>query len=188
MAVKVLERSLSTGELGELNLTALLDTLFPIGMTVPWVGGTVPTGYLEFNGQTVSKTTYATLWALWSGLGLANDASTFTLPDYRNVPLAQGSSPGTRVGSDTVDASHSHSNTLAASGNNSTWTTPLTTSGPSTTTPTALVIGSVAAADHTHTVNGGNHNHTLTNVTGGSTTLNIKQREGRISSWIVRAL
>lgn len=47
---------------------------------------TPPTGWLKANGQLVSRTTYAALFAaLGTTYGAGNGTTTFTLPDYRGV-------------------------------------------------------------------------------------------------------
>lgn len=44
---------------------------------------TVPYGYFEANGQTVSRTTYAALWQTLGSPNTGNGSTTFNIPDYR---------------------------------------------------------------------------------------------------------
>lgn len=54
------------------------------GQVVFIAGNAIPTGYLECNGATVSRDTYATLFsAIGSIYGPGDGATTFNLPDLR---------------------------------------------------------------------------------------------------------
>ncbi|PBC09203.1 phage tail protein [Mesorhizobium sp. WSM3859] len=54
------------------------------GIVTPFAGATVPGGWLNCNGQAVSRTTYATLFAAIGTTWGAGDAvSTFNVPDFR---------------------------------------------------------------------------------------------------------
>ncbi len=56
----------------------------PVGTILMWAQGAVPTGYLALEGGTVSRTTYATLFALWGTVyGVGNGSTTFGIPDTR---------------------------------------------------------------------------------------------------------
>ncbi|MCP4620647.1 MAG: tail fiber protein [Bradyrhizobium sp.] len=58
----------------------------PIGGVVAWMTDAAPSGWLFMNGQAVSRTTYATLFALWGvTFGIGNGTTTFNLPDWREV-------------------------------------------------------------------------------------------------------
>lgn len=62
----------------------------PSGVVLPW-GGTIagiPTGYLFCNGQAVSRTTYATLFAAIGTVhGVGDGSTTFNVPDLRDVSI-----------------------------------------------------------------------------------------------------
>ncbi|QDF16987.1 tail protein [Microbacterium phage TinyTimothy] len=66
-------------------------TGLPTGVVLPFAGSTVPTGYLLCNGQAVSRTTYAGLFAiLGTAYGAGNGTTTFNLPDLRGrTPVGQ---------------------------------------------------------------------------------------------------
>ncbi len=56
----------------------------PIGGVLFWVAPTLPSGWLICNGQQVSRTTYASLWALWGEKhGNGNGSTTFNLPNFQ---------------------------------------------------------------------------------------------------------
>lgn len=56
----------------------------PIGVPLPYTGSAVPTGFLYCNGQAVSRTTYAALFAIIGiTAGQGDGSTTFNVPDYR---------------------------------------------------------------------------------------------------------
>lgn len=58
----------------------------PTGTVYFWVGSTnsIPSGYLYCNGQAVSRTTYAALFAvIGESFGEGNNSTTFNVPDMR---------------------------------------------------------------------------------------------------------
>ncbi len=59
--------------------------LVPAGVVFPFAGaGSVPTGFLLCNGQAVSRTTYADLFAVIGTLyGVGDGSTTFNVPDFR---------------------------------------------------------------------------------------------------------
>ncbi|RME97054.1 MAG: hypothetical protein D6773_16300 [Alphaproteobacteria bacterium] len=54
-----------------------------VGSVIPWFGDTCPAGYLEANGQSVSRTTYATLFNKWGTRFGSVDSSSFNVVDLR---------------------------------------------------------------------------------------------------------
>lgn len=77
------------------------DAKFPAGSVVDFAGSSIPSGWLECNGQTVSRTTYATLYAAIGDTHGAGDGSTtFNLPDCRgraSVGVGTGSGLTERI-------------------------------------------------------------------------------------------
>jgi microcystin-dependent protein len=61
----------------------------PTGMIAPYAGSSAPTGYLLCDGSAVSRTTYATLFALiGTTYGSGDGSTTFNVPDLRGrVPM-----------------------------------------------------------------------------------------------------
>lgn len=79
--------AVGTSELIDANVTQakLANGLYvPIGGLVIWADPAIPTNWLLCNGQTVSRATYATLFALWgTRFGAGDGALTFHMPDMR---------------------------------------------------------------------------------------------------------
>jgi microcystin-dependent protein len=91
----------------------------PVGSVISWLGsGAVPAGYLEANGQAVSRTTYADLFSVvGTQYGAGDGSTTFTLPNFNGKHFkgtTNTSLVGTATGSDTFTLStsqlpsHSH--------------------------------------------------------------------------------
>ena len=98
-----------------------------------WPTATPPAGYLICNGAAVSRSTYASLFAvIGTTFGSADGSTTFNLPDFRDrMPIGAGStySANTAGGSaDAVIVSHSHTASSSVSdpghAHNKTWSTP----------------------------------------------------------------
>lgn len=110
----------SVGPLQDLSvsdLATLLAGVFatvPIGTVIDWAGtsASVPATYLECNGQAVSRTTYASLFATLSTTWGAGDGSTtFNVPDLRRRTTvgAGGASTATLLNSvGSVGGSETH--------------------------------------------------------------------------------
>ena len=65
------------------NLTGIEG--IPTATIVPWSSASVPTGFLECNGQAVSRSTYSALFAIVaSTYGGGDGSSTFNVPDLQN--------------------------------------------------------------------------------------------------------
>lgn len=66
----------------------VMERAIPAGMVAAFAMPTSPSGWLVCNGQAVSRTTYATLFAaLGSMYGDGDGSTTFNLPDYRGYFL-----------------------------------------------------------------------------------------------------
>lgn len=103
----------------------------PAGIIMPFAGTVAPQGYLLCDGSAVSRTTYATLYAvIGDTFGAGDGSSTFNVPDLSGrVPLgvSQAHALGTTGGSETVTLTeselpahvhqvpqHGHANTIGA--------------------------------------------------------------------------
>lgn len=81
---------------GELELlaggTTTLYADAPIGSIIPFGGTTAPDGFLLCQGQAVSRTTYAELFAvIGTSFGSGDGSTTFNVPDLREtVPVGSG--------------------------------------------------------------------------------------------------
>jgi len=91
------------------NLTGIEG--IPTGTIVPWSTASVPTGFLECNGQAVSRSTYSALFAIVSTTyGVGDGASTFNVPDLQdNVAVSKSNNKAL--------ASTGGANTVQATGN-----------------------------------------------------------------------
>jgi hypothetical protein len=64
--------------------TAVQQLLVPAGAVSAFAMNSAPTGWLECNGATVSRSTFATLFqAIGTTYGVGDGSTTFTLPDFR---------------------------------------------------------------------------------------------------------
>ena len=86
----------------------------------------VPTGYLECNGNAVSRTTYSALFAIiGTNYGTGNGSSTFNLPDLRGEFIrgfdnGKGTDSGRSIASSQSAQNASHNHSISASGTTST--------------------------------------------------------------------
>lgn len=93
-------------------------------MVMPFPMETPPDGWLICNGQAISRTTYAALFAIiGESYGAGNGSTTFNLPDYRGVFLrgldqGRGVDTGRTLGSYQEDdfKSHTHTGSAASGG------------------------------------------------------------------------
>ena len=83
----------------------------PAGIIMPFAGTVAPENYLFCDGSAVSRTTYATLYAvIGDTFGAGDGSTTFNLPDLSGrVPLgvSQAHALGTTGGSETVTLTES---------------------------------------------------------------------------------
>ena len=129
------------------NLTGIEG--IPTATIVPWSSSSVPTGFLECNGQAVSRSTYSALFAIIaSTYGGGDGSSTFNVPDLQdNVAIGKS---GTKALASTGGA---NTVAVAASGN----------VGGSTANAT---LSTAQLASHSHPGGRGNPGRTSTFVAG----------------------
>ena len=97
---------------------------FLIGQVIFMAGANAPSGFLKCNGQLVSRTTYASLFAvIGTTYGAGDGSTTFAVPDLRGEFLrglddGRGVDAGRVIGSPQADdfKSHAHTTTTANSG------------------------------------------------------------------------
>jgi len=157
----------------------------PTATIIPWSDSSVPSGYLECNGQTVSRSTYSALFAIiGTTYGAGDGSSTFSVPDLQdNVPV--GKSNNKNLGST------GGANTVAKTGNvggstaNATLSTPQLAShshskgsgsGPGRGYPNinngAQNLGAGLPATTGSSGSGGGHSHNMSaNFTGDATSV-----------------
>jgi microcystin-dependent protein len=96
----------------------------PVGTVALWLTETAPTGWLHCNGQAISRTTYATLFALWgTTFGVGDGSTTFNVPEVRGEfprfwDASRGVDAARVIGSaqTAAYAAHSHLNGVADGG------------------------------------------------------------------------
>lgn len=75
-----------------------LGSAIPSGVAFPYAGKTVPSGFMACNGGTISRTTYAKLFAaIGTNWGAGDGSTTFKLPDWRNRTV-MGANAASEVG------------------------------------------------------------------------------------------
>lgn len=80
-------------------IAALIPASVPTGMILPFLGTSVPEGYLLCNGSNVSRTTYANLFSvIGTRCGAGDGSTTFTLPNLHHRFL-EGTTTTSEVGS-----------------------------------------------------------------------------------------
>lgn len=102
------------------NTTQIATTAFvlangvPTGGLVMWSTGTAPNGFLLCDGTAVSRTTYATLFAIvGTTFGVGDGSTTFNVPNYTNR-MPYGTTVGATGGSANATlVSHTHTATSA---------------------------------------------------------------------------
>lgn len=83
----------SDGTVSDAFKAEIQDVAVAVGVVVFRPIGTVPAGYLICNGQAVSRTTYANLFAVFgTTFGIGDGSTTFNLPSLQGRYL-QGSGP-----------------------------------------------------------------------------------------------
>ena len=106
----------------------------PVGAMMPFPWGTPPAGWLEMNGQLVSRATYPLLWAKieaesaavseaawpagnWGFFSTGDGSTTFRMPDargefFRNADRGRGTDPGRGLLTWQDDAFRAHTHSL----------------------------------------------------------------------------
>lgn len=138
----------------------ILSYCFPTGIVTPFAGTTAPPGFLLCNGQAVSRSEYAALYAVIGVThGNGDGVTTFNVPDYRGRFL-RGVDGG--AGRDPDRASRT-----AMNGGGNTGDAVGSLQGDSTKRPTTNLTGTAASnGAHTHDT-GAYRNYTP--VTGSMT-------------------
>lgn len=71
------------------DIIAEVEVVTPVGVVLPYVGASAPTGWALCDGQAVSRTTYAALFAvIGTAFGAGDGSTTFNLPDLRSRFIA----------------------------------------------------------------------------------------------------
>lgn len=157
----------------------------PTGASMFWPFGTVPSGWLLMDGSAVSRTTYATLFALWgTQFGAGDGSTTFNLPNItgrvlvaQDVAQTEFDTVGEVGGAKTVAAVGTVSQPTFAGSALGTHAHGVGSYLPSAHSGTAVA----AHASHTHTYSQvPNHVHPL--ATGTGSTGNFSQVVGTVDT------
>jgi microcystin-dependent protein len=115
--------AVSIGIFSPVNSSVPSQFFITPGIVVPYVGSTAPTGWLLCYGQEISRTTYATLYAIiGTSFGSGNGSTTFNLPDLRGRAaigpdnmgggsagrVVAATSQGVTGGAESVNLAHTH--------------------------------------------------------------------------------
>tara|TARA_R110000796_G_scaffold109198_1_gene220541 strand:- start:1866 stop:2684 length:819 start_codon:yes stop_codon:yes gene_type:complete len=98
--------------------TQIDDVTAPSGTVIQFAGSSAPAGYLKANGNAVSRTTYAALFAaIGTTYGTGDGSTTFNLPDLRGefvrgLDDGRGVDAGRALGSAQADELKSHNHAL----------------------------------------------------------------------------
>ena len=101
------------------GLGAALVNAVPVGAVAHFYLNAAPAGWVELSGQTLSRSTYAALWAAcgsMAGFGSGDGSTTFTVPDL-NGPgrFIRGKQSSRAVGSAQADALQGHKHASSTS-------------------------------------------------------------------------
>ena len=151
-----------------------LATAVPVGVVQMWAGKAAPAGWLLCQGQAVSRTTYAALYAVCgTAYGTGDGSSTFNLPDLRaRMPIglsgsgafnALGNAGGEENHTLTTDEMPSHKHPVTAGTNMpilGVWNTNVV-AGPSwrSISSTTGNDGTLGVVTTSNTGGGGAHNN-----------------------------
>ena len=125
--------------------------LLPAGSVIAWVAASAPDGWLLCQGQAISRSTYAALFAKCStDFGAGDGSSTFNIPDLRGRPVTMAGTNINRAGSTAEFATGVTVTT--ASGSASLTTGSVSVSSGAKDAGASTVINSVSSTGHTHSV------------------------------------
>tara|TARA_Y100000114_G_scaffold107044_1_gene100359 strand:- start:288 stop:1463 length:1176 start_codon:yes stop_codon:yes gene_type:complete len=175
----------------------------PSGAVFCMAVATIPSGYLECNGQTVNRTTYAALFAvIGTQYGAGNGSTTFEVPDLRGEFIrgfdnGKGTDSGRSIGTAQAAAfgQHQHSVDLTTSNKSLTGTlsvasatmaqNPGTATGVFSKTGNQSAVGapSGGSGQASNLAIDASHDHTVTGNTGnqGSTSNSNETRPRNIA-------
>ena len=124
--------------------------VMPAGTIIMYGAAATPAGYLNCNGSTVSRTTYAALFAvLGTGYGAGDGSSTFTLPNFTDkTVIGQSSTHAISAGAGSFAAGGT---LTTASGGSTLSTSTLNASSGVKDAGGVTLISAVSIGTHTHT-------------------------------------
>lgn len=172
----------------------------PIGAIIWTAHSSVDTGYLKCNGQAVSRTTYAALYAkLGDAYGEGDGSTTFNVPDLRGEFIrgyddGRGVDTGRTLGSAQTDSLKAHTHTagtlVAASGGSHTHTIDGASGTTGEVSPASSefdMLRDRLSATSATTEAAGTHTHTISGSTGSSGANETKPRNVALQA-VIKAL
>jgi len=163
------------------NLTGIEG--IPTATIVPWSSASVPSGFLECDGSAVSRTTYASLFAIvGTTYGSGDGSSTFNVPDLsdnvtigksNNKALASTGGANTVTNSGNIGGSTANrtlSSPQLASHNHPLGMTPQGRKDPPPQPPASHTTGAGGSHNSGNSGSGGGHSHNLSANFSGSAT------------------
>ena len=110
----VVETRIQDGAVTSSKLAAsAISTIMPTASIMPYAGSSAPTGYLLCDGAAISRSTYATLYALLGGAaspyGQGDGSTTFNIPDLRGRVIAGHGGTLLSGSADAIGATNAHS-------------------------------------------------------------------------------
>jgi microcystin-dependent protein len=158
------------------NLTGIEG--IPTATIVPWSSASVPTGFLECNGQAVSRSTDADFFAIVATTyGTGDGSSTFNVPNLQdNVAVGKSNNKAlaSTGGANTVavaasgNISGSTANATLSTGQLASHSHPKGANTSGNTTPSAPG-GAVSSSNTGSTGSGGGHSHNMSANFSGDT-------------------
>lgn len=121
-----------------------------------WGGSSAPAGWAICDGSSLATASYPALFAVL-GYTYGGAGANFNLPDMRGRFALGKAAAGTGSTLGETGGSLDHTHTGAAHTHTIPTQAAATTGGPSSTTPTSLVVGAVADSTHTHQVPAHDH-------------------------------
>ena len=161
------------------NLTGIEG--IPTATIVPWSSASVPTGFLECNGQAVSRSTYSALFAIvGTTYGAGDGSSTFAVPDLQdNVAVGKSNNKALASTGGANNVSITSTGNIGGTTANATLSTAQLAShshpGGGNRGPNAQAVGPVAGnfspSNTGSTGSGSGHQHNMSaNFTGDAVT------------------
>jgi microcystin-dependent protein len=141
-------------------------SLMPVGSMFPYAGSSAPSGYLLCRGQTLSRTTYAALFAaIGTSYGAGDGSTTFAIPDLRGrVPAGADDIGNSNRLTSSYFGADSHN--LGATGGSESHT---------------LTTAQLASHTHSNSLNDPGHSHGVTLSNGATAVLTLTGGSGTVT-------
>jgi len=159
----------------------------PTGSVQAYAASTAPSGWLLCDGSQVSRTTYATLFALiGTTYGVGDGSTTFNIPDMRErIPIGLGTQ-NTLSANDGVGTSPTAPvDTLRVSGKTFSTTTVANNTGTGTTSSASSSLNSFAGGGSTGATQI-THTHSIPALTIPSLTVNAASLYYQVLNFIIK--